>query len=116
MMQIMLKQMPDDPLAREDLFLASVVVDISYCLLQIGKGPAVKRFIDHFPGCFKSTDQFRSGSGGLVGTVPLANWNELFAALFQHIIQPSGTHGHNMRRNHTNRAKILRCMASKLIR
>src|SRR5690349_12086057 len=108
MMQIMLDQMPDDPLGREYFFLAALLVYISQRLIQVGDSPAGKHILDHLPGGFETTDQFRGGLGGLIGLVPLTECYDLFTAFFQDIIAPIGSRADKMPGDHANGAKV-RC-------
>src|SRR5947209_20058409 len=64
MMQIVLKEMPDHPLACIGLIF-SILIGIVNNFCQIGNGPVEKRTLNNLPGGFQSIDQFDSATGRL---------------------------------------------------
>ena|SRR6266446_3924570 len=57
MMQIVLNEMPDNPLAYIGLIF-SILIGIVNKFCQIGNGPVVQGILNDLPGGFQSIDQF----------------------------------------------------------
>src|SRR5258706_2547742 len=102
MMQIVLNEMPDHPLACIELIF-SILIGIVNKFCQIGNGPVVQGILNDVPGGFQSIDQFGSGTGRLT-----RQRDQVFIALFQGIIQPASTHPDDMGGELANRTE-LRC-------
>src|SRR5262245_32707886 len=114
MMQIMLDQMPDNPLQGIDLVL-TIVVGIVEGRAQIRDGPAIQRGLNHLPGRFEPTDQFSRRSDRPIALAPLGECSQALIALLEHIIQPSGAHADQMSSKHTNRTQVWCCPQGQLI-
>src|SRR5438105_4753507 len=90
MMQIVLNEMPDHPLACIGLNF-SILIGIVNNFCQIGNGPVVQGILNDLPGGFQSIDQFGSRTGRLT-----RQRDQMFIALFQGIIKPASTHPDDM--------------------
>src|SRR5258708_20804535 len=74
MMEIVLNEMPDNPLACIGLIF-SILLGIVNHFCQIGNGPVVQGILNYLPGGFQSIDQF----GTATATSPL-HITDIFAS------------------------------------
>ena len=101
MVEIVLDNVPDDPLTRD------AGVPSWESLPEVGRRPESESALDHVPGCLKTVDQF-SGAMCQAIFVPFHQRSEVCTAFAHDEVKPPDTGGDDMTSEDTYRAKVWR--------
>src|SRR3989440_10470931 len=91
--QVVLDHMPDDPLAREFVWLAPALA--SKDIVQVFRRPALQALLPGAKGHFQAAHQF-GGRWHFAIVLPLGDGRYLWTAFAHQAIQPTGTRADNM--------------------
>src|SRR5215216_2268652 len=97
-MEIMLNEMPDNPLPCDDRRLAVIVV-ARIGLLPVGRRPAGDRFLHALPRSLQAVDQFVSTASWHPLAIPGTQIRKLLAAFAHQLIEPARPSADHMSRN-----------------
>jgi len=95
MMEIVLDNVPDNPLACQvkHLAIARFLEDV----IEVGGRPAGERGLEHVPGDFEAVDQFCDASGGRAFFIPGFQGQDNLCVAFAHaLVKPADTGADNM--------------------
>ena len=107
-MQVMLDEVPGDPLPAEGFRFARIRVSIGKAHFQIGNRPARQRRGNDIPGPAESLHQLGGGSAWLVIIIPRAQSLELISSLSQRVAKPASARSDDVPGNEIHRAEM-RC-------
>src|SRR5947209_4233328 len=111
-MKIMLNDMPDHPLTRERILLALPCAFEN--VLQVGRCPARKAFLNELQSLFQAADQFGSATHRLTSTIPFSHRGNVLTALTHQPMKPAHTYSYDVCEDFTNRTQVRRATQGKL--
>src|SRR5215470_9778218 len=105
-MQVVLDEVPDDPLPAVRLRLTRLTVGIGKAGLQICGGPALQSGGDDFAGPPQAFDQLGGGTLGLIVIIPESENLQIFTALSQGVVKPAGAGANDVPGNESDCPQI----------
>src|SRR5258707_8110246 len=103
--QIVLDDVPDDPLACQATYLA--IARFLEDVIEVSGRPAGERGLEHMPGDFEAVDQFCGASGGRAFFIPGLQGQDNPCVAFAHAhVKPADTGADNMGHVFANAAQM----------